>query len=186
MKSINTILQKIHPAKEITLYTNLSPAIVTQRLTNETYYNEAVIKLYGWIIQKFWHSGYLFLGKVSGNAFVVRRMLKHYRSKNSFIPLVKGEICKDENGPTVITARIEFDYFQKFFLLMMLVVPPLIVLIALFKGVTGNEVFLVAGGAAFFMIIGWFLPSFLFDTEVARGKAQLKGLLEAKEAELKK
>lgn len=186
MKSLNTILQKIHPAKEITLYTNLSPAIVTQRLTNETYYNEAVIKIYGWLLQHFRYSRYLFLGKVSGHSFIVRRMLQNQGSKNPFIPLIKGRIVKDGNEKTTITTRFEFDMFQKFIFLAMLFAPVIILRTTLIKNSPTNEILISSAIGAVFMLLGLFLPSMLFKLEFKRGKKTLMELLDAKEAELKK
>lgn len=95
---------QIFPSYQSTIHTHLSPDEVHQRLSKET-----SSKPFRWFFLK--EPEFKFNGKIEQTAFSIRRNITY---RNSFIPIVRGQIVETQSGTDV---KLELRlYLYKFIL----------------------------------------------------------------------
>ncbi|UAY53247.1 hypothetical protein [Ferruginibacter albus] len=114
----------------------------------------------------FWFGNYIkssmsYVGRVSNQSFDIRPV---FRGRNSFIPVVRGNIKADENG-TVIRMTIRPLWGFTIFIL-------LVIGLAIFSFIKSHSI-----SGVFVVFVVYIIMIFLFNVEYLKMKASLKKYL---------
>ncbi len=169
------MLKKILPFDELVYHSTLTKDELLAHLQNEI---EAE-KSFGF--RSINHSySKPYIGKIYNNSFKIQRAISY---RNSFLPVIKGQIKNDING-CKINVKINLDDFVQVFMIVWLGGVSIACIAALYKIIFDND---LESEAQFFIFIPFFMlvigiamVSLGFKTENKKSITDLEEILKAK------
>lgn len=165
-------LNKYLPVENYILETDLSPEEITKRLTEKTTHQKS---WYDWRAMK---GGKPYYGVIQENVFTINRVIGY---RNSFLPLIKGEVSR-LSGRTQVHIRMRLSRFVQIFMFFWLGCTALVggfIVLAAISGIANYK-----KGYSFFALVpfamlffGFFMMSFAFKKESKISRKFLTDLL---------